>query len=47
MKFFSRRVEDPQWYKKAVGGMWQEIGELQFNFLLSQGLKPTDYFLDI
>ena len=30
-----------------VGGLWAEIGRLQFEFLLRQGLAPSDCFLDI
>lgn len=36
-----------EWHREAVGGLWDEIGQLQFNFLVSQGLKPTDYLLDV
>jgi SAM-dependent methyltransferase len=32
---------------EAVGGLWEEIGELQFQFLKSEGLKPSDTLLDI
>ena len=31
----------------AVGGMWEEIGRLQMNFLVNHGLLPTHKFLDI
>lgn len=31
----------------AVGGMWEEIGKLQLDFLVNQGLRPTHKFLDI
>jgi len=34
-------------HRGYVGGMWEEIGQLQFDFLLSQGLKPHSYLLDI
>ncbi|UCC29805.1 MAG: class I SAM-dependent methyltransferase [Phycisphaerales bacterium] len=34
-------------HRTYVGGMWEEIGCLQFDFLISQGLKPHHYFLDI
>lgn len=34
-------------HREYVGGMWDEIGQLQFNFLLSRGLKPDSYLLDI
>jgi hypothetical protein len=30
-----------------VGGLWQEIGRLQFDFLVSQGLRPEHYLLDV
>src|SRR5262249_32671977 len=30
-----------------VGGLWEEIGKLQFEFLLRQGLAPSDCYLDI
>jgi SAM-dependent methyltransferase len=36
-----------EWHREVVGGLWDELGELQFNFLISQGLKPTNYFLDV
>ncbi|MGQ9427199.1 class I SAM-dependent DNA methyltransferase [Gilvimarinus sp. F26214L] len=39
------RVEaDP---REAIGGMWEEIGRLQFDFLLSRKLKPQHRMLDI
>jgi hypothetical protein len=34
-------------HRAYVGGMWEEIGKLQFDFLLSKGLKPDNYLLDI
>lgn len=39
------RVEkDPQ---VAIGGMWEEIGELQFDFLVNSGMKAGHKMLDI
>jgi SAM-dependent methyltransferase len=39
------RVEaDPQ---AAVGGRWEEIGRLQFDFLLRRGLRPHHRLLDL
>lgn len=32
---------------RMVGGMWEEMGELQFDFLRQQGLKPEHRFLDV
>jgi SAM-dependent methyltransferase len=34
-------------HRNVVGGLWEEIGQLQFDFLLSRGLKPHHKFLDI
>jgi SAM-dependent methyltransferase len=40
-----RRVgEDPH---RAVGGMWDEIGQLQFDYLRTHGLLPHHRMLDI
>jgi SAM-dependent methyltransferase len=34
-------------HRGYVGGLWEEMGELQFQFLLSRGLQPEHYLLDI
>jgi len=34
-------------HRSFVGGLWEEVGLLQFNFLKSQGLLPTHKLLDI
>ncbi|MGP7735212.1 class I SAM-dependent methyltransferase [Oceanimonas smirnovii] len=34
-------------HRDYVGGHWEEIGQLQFNFLVAQGLQPEHTFLDI
>jgi SAM-dependent methyltransferase len=34
-------------HRKRVGGAWEEIGELQFEYLVSQGLKPDHKLLDV
>jgi ABC-2 type transport system ATP-binding protein/lipopolysaccharide transport system ATP-binding protein len=36
-----------QWHRIAVGGQWNTIGSLQFEFLRSQGLKRSDCLLDV
>jgi hypothetical protein len=49
------RVQDPEQnaqmesldHRAYVGGLWEEIGRLQFEFLLRQGLAPSDCLLDI
>jgi hypothetical protein len=38
---------DTMGHRKWVGGLWNEIGQLQFDFLLAQGLKPHHVLLDI
>ncbi len=39
------RVEtDP---KLAAGGMWEEIGQIQYQFLISKGLQPHHKLLDL
>jgi hypothetical protein len=30
-----------------VGGKWEEIGRLQFDFMVRQGLRPEHYLLDV
>jgi len=34
-------------HRLFIGGMWEEIGELQFTFLREQGLQPTHTLLDV
>ena len=34
-------------HREYVGGKWDEIGQLQFDFLVAQGLRPDHYLLDI
>jgi cyclopropane fatty-acyl-phospholipid synthase-like methyltransferase len=34
-------------HREVVGGMWDEIGDLQLAFLKSRGLEPDDVLLDI
>ncbi|MBN2303471.1 MAG: class I SAM-dependent methyltransferase [Anaerolineae bacterium] len=34
-------------HRKAVGAGWDEIGPFQFDFLVSQGLQPEHYLLDV
>jgi SAM-dependent methyltransferase len=37
----------PGSYRWAVGGFWEEIGALQFEYLVAQGLEPAHRMLDI
>lgn len=34
-------------HREAIGGMWTELGNLQFQFMKDQGLLPCDTMLDI
>lgn len=34
-------------HREYIGGLWNELGTLQFQFLVSQQLKPHHYLLDI
>jgi len=34
-------------HRKYIGGAWEEIGKLQFDFLVSRGMTPQSYLLDI
>ena len=34
-------------HREYVGGLWEQIGLLQFEFMLDQGLRPDDCLLDI
>jgi SAM-dependent methyltransferase len=34
-------------HREFVGGLWDELGQLQFHFLVKEGLMPDHVFLDI
>ena len=34
-------------HREYVGGLWDEMGKLQFDFMVSRGLKPEHVMLDI
>jgi SAM-dependent methyltransferase len=34
-------------HRDYVGGLWEEIGRHQFDFMVSRGLEPNNVFLDI
>lgn len=41
----NRRVEqDP---RAAIGGLWEELGNLQFDFMVRRGMKPGHRLLDV
>jgi len=40
--------ENPnRWWRKGTGRLWDEIGKLQFNFLVKNGLEPKHFLLDV
>jgi SAM-dependent methyltransferase len=34
-------------HRRRVGGLWEEMGKLQLDFLVKQGLRPEHRFLDV
>ena len=34
-------------HRSFVGGMWDEMGRLQFDFMKEQGLRPDHHFIDV
>jgi len=40
-------INHESWHRKKIGGLWKEIGKLQFDFLKNQGLEPSHNFLDV
>jgi hypothetical protein len=42
-----KRSVDELGYHRYVGGYWDQLGLLQFEFLKKQGLQPNHVFLDI
>ena len=44
---FGEDARDAQRHRGAVGGLWDEMGLLQRDFLVGQGLAPDMRFLDV
>lgn len=45
-----RRFWDPDWHRATVRGtaaFWEELGRLQLDYLVEQGLQPSHYVLDV
>lgn len=34
-------------HRAVVGGLWEQMGEKQFEYLVEQGLQPDHHFLDV
>lgn len=43
----SQEEIDAKEHRNFVGGNWDELGPLQFEFLVQQGLRPNHYLLDV
>jgi SAM-dependent methyltransferase len=43
------RLFDPEWHRRTIGNLplWEELGDLQFSFLVERGLQPGHYLLDV
>jgi cyclopropane fatty-acyl-phospholipid synthase-like methyltransferase len=46
-KELAKEEIDKKLHRDFVGGLWEELGQLQYDFLKSQGLKPFHKLLDI
>ncbi|HWO75365.1 MAG TPA: class I SAM-dependent methyltransferase [Bacillus sp. (in: firmicutes)] len=46
LKLTESQIENNE-HRQAVGGLWEEIGTLQFEFLRDHGLKPEHSLLDV
>ena len=44
---FQGPEDEPIWHRRVIGGRWDEIGQLQLDFLRERGLRPEHYFLDV
>jgi len=42
-----KQYYNDRWYRLTVGGMWIEIGELQFKYMVNQGLQQHHKLLDV
>ncbi len=40
---------DPDWHRRTIGNfeLWDELGQLQFDFMVEHGLKPEHKLLDV
>lgn len=38
---------DPGWHRRGIGGLWDELGQLQFQYLVDRGLEPQHHLLDV
>src|ERR1043166_1223573 len=43
----SPKERDANKHREYIGGMWDEIGPLQMEFLRTRGMQPSHYLLDV
>ena len=41
------RFIDPEWHRVSIGGKWDELGELQFDYMVEHGMRPQHRLLDV
>jgi SAM-dependent methyltransferase len=41
------RFIDPEWHRWSIGGKWEELGNLQFDYMVEHGLEPHHRLLDV
>lgn len=46
-RVFSAADREAGTHRDFVGGRWDELGRHQLDFLIGQGLRPTDRFVDV
>ncbi|WP_062017358.1 class I SAM-dependent methyltransferase [Aureimonas sp. AU4] len=44
---FTQRLSAPDGHRNIIGGLWDEMGALQRDYLVDHGLRPGDRLLDI
>ena len=44
---FDEKVVAKGLHRSAVGGLWEDIGQRQLDFMVAQGMMPKDTFVDI
>lgn len=42
-----RQAVETNQHREAIGGLWEQLGQLQLDFLKSQGMQPEHHLLDI
>jgi ubiquinone/menaquinone biosynthesis C-methylase UbiE len=45
--YLGSEIVDGKGHRQYVGGLWEPIGTLQFNFMVKRGLRPQHVLLDI